>query len=54
GSSAPELDQAKGTDEADLADLCAEIEDSFERNEGVYMRVIAVLRTYKIYNKNTT
>ncbi|GKG23268.1 hypothetical protein Tco_0391304, partial [Tanacetum coccineum] len=34
GSSAPELDQAKGTDEADLADLCVEIEDSLERHEG--------------------
>ncbi|GKE04910.1 hypothetical protein Tco_1396928, partial [Tanacetum coccineum] len=41
GSSAPELDQAKGTDEADLADLCAEIEDSLKRDEGVSMRAIS-------------
>ncbi|GJV95728.1 hypothetical protein Tco_1547305 [Tanacetum coccineum] len=33
-------DQAKGTDEANLADLCAEIEDSLERDEGVSMRAI--------------
>ncbi|GKB85360.1 hypothetical protein Tco_0957632 [Tanacetum coccineum] len=37
-SSALELDQAEGTDEADLADLCAEIEDNLERDEGVSMR----------------
>ncbi|GKG19687.1 hypothetical protein Tco_0376786, partial [Tanacetum coccineum] len=40
-SSAPELDQAKGTDEADLADLCVEIEDSLERDEGVSMRAVS-------------
>ncbi|GKD18399.1 hypothetical protein Tco_1207557, partial [Tanacetum coccineum] len=33
GSSALELDRAKGVDEADLADLCAKIEDSLERDE---------------------
>nr|GEV09099.1 retrovirus-related Pol polyprotein from transposon TNT 1-94 [Tanacetum cinerariifolium] len=35
GSSTPELDQAEGTDEADLADLCVEIEDSLERDKAV-------------------
>nr|GEU47079.1 hypothetical protein [Tanacetum cinerariifolium] len=39
--SALELDQAKGTDEADLADLCTEIEDSLERDESVSMRVVS-------------
>nr|GEU29967.1 hypothetical protein [Tanacetum cinerariifolium] len=39
--SAPELDQAKGTDEADLVDLCAQIEDILERDEGVSMRSIS-------------
>ncbi|GKB16932.1 hypothetical protein Tco_0850855 [Tanacetum coccineum] len=34
-SSAPELDQAEGTDETDLADLCAKIEDSLERDKVV-------------------
>nr|GEU92171.1 hypothetical protein [Tanacetum cinerariifolium] len=41
GSSAVELDQAEGTDEADLADLCAKIEDSLERDEGVSMRAVS-------------
>nr|GEY51657.1 hypothetical protein [Tanacetum cinerariifolium] len=41
GSSTPVLDQAEGADEADLADLCAEIEDSLKRDEGVSMRVIS-------------
>ncbi|GJX63398.1 hypothetical protein Tco_0296298 [Tanacetum coccineum] len=41
GSSALELDQAKGANEADLADLCAEIEDSLERDEDVSMRVVS-------------
>ncbi|GJS12426.1 hypothetical protein Tco_0406898, partial [Tanacetum coccineum] len=37
----PILDEiAKGTDEADLADLCAEIKDSLKRDEGVSMRAI--------------
>ncbi|GKA09564.1 hypothetical protein Tco_0688895, partial [Tanacetum coccineum] len=40
GSSAPELDQAKGTDETDLADSCAKIEDSLERDVGVSMRAV--------------
>ncbi|GJY80822.1 hypothetical protein Tco_0493573 [Tanacetum coccineum] len=35
GSSAPELDRVEGMDEADLADLCVEIEDSLERDEGM-------------------
>nr|GEV33461.1 hypothetical protein [Tanacetum cinerariifolium] len=43
GSSSPELDQAEGADEADLANLCAEIEDSLERDEGVSMRVVLAL-----------
>ncbi|GKB90824.1 hypothetical protein Tco_0963096 [Tanacetum coccineum] len=34
-STASELDQAEGTDEADLANLCAKIEDSLERDEVV-------------------
>nr|GEU39291.1 putative reverse transcriptase domain-containing protein [Tanacetum cinerariifolium] len=34
GSSAPELDRAEDADEANLADLCAEIKDSLERDEG--------------------
>ncbi|GKA81458.1 hypothetical protein Tco_0788150 [Tanacetum coccineum] len=33
--------RAKGTDEADLADLCVEIEDSLERDEGVSMRAVS-------------
>ncbi|GKA15387.1 hypothetical protein Tco_0695134 [Tanacetum coccineum] len=41
GSSARELDQAKGTDEADLADLCTEIEDSLKRDEGVSTRAVS-------------
>ncbi|GJZ16651.1 hypothetical protein Tco_0552774 [Tanacetum coccineum] len=41
GSSAPELDQAEGTDEVDLSDLCAEIKDSLERDECVSMRVVS-------------
>nr|GEW62943.1 hypothetical protein [Tanacetum cinerariifolium] len=40
GSSALELDQAEGTNEVDLADLCAEIEDSLERDKGVSMRAV--------------
>ncbi|GJY90377.1 hypothetical protein Tco_0505573 [Tanacetum coccineum] len=40
-SSASELDQAEGTDETDLADLYAEIEDSLERDEGVSTRVVS-------------
>ncbi|GJS64309.1 hypothetical protein Tco_0678873 [Tanacetum coccineum] len=41
GSSALELDQAEGTNEADLADLCVEIEDSLERDEGVSMMAVS-------------
>ncbi|GJT45742.1 hypothetical protein Tco_0954457 [Tanacetum coccineum] len=41
GANAPELDQAEGTDKTDLADLCAKIEDSLERDEGVSTRVIS-------------
>ncbi|GJZ72749.1 hypothetical protein Tco_0636895 [Tanacetum coccineum] len=41
GSSAPELDQVEGADEADLANLCAEIEDSLKRDEGISMRVVS-------------
>ncbi|GKA02475.1 hypothetical protein Tco_0675140 [Tanacetum coccineum] len=33
--------KSKGTDEADLADLCAEIEDSLERDDGVSMRAVS-------------
>ncbi|GKD64059.1 hypothetical protein Tco_1306167, partial [Tanacetum coccineum] len=40
GSSALELDLAEGADEADLANLCAEIEDSLERDACVSMRVV--------------
>ncbi|GKF22688.1 hypothetical protein Tco_0075010, partial [Tanacetum coccineum] len=35
------LDQAEGMDEADLDDLCAEIEDRLERDECVSMRVVS-------------
>ncbi|GJR07598.1 hypothetical protein Tco_0790250 [Tanacetum coccineum] len=41
GSSALELDQTKGVDEADLANLCAEIEDSLERDGGVSTRAVS-------------
>ncbi|GKE86374.1 hypothetical protein Tco_1560116, partial [Tanacetum coccineum] len=37
---APELDQAEGTDEADLADLYAEIEDRLESDKCISMRVV--------------
>nr|GEX58644.1 hypothetical protein [Tanacetum cinerariifolium] len=40
-SSASELDQVKGMDEADLADLCAKTEDSLERDEGVSIRAVS-------------
>ncbi|GJT09254.1 hypothetical protein Tco_0856296 [Tanacetum coccineum] len=40
GSSALELDQAEGTDETELVGLCARIEDSLERDEGVSTRAI--------------
>ncbi|GKB21007.1 hypothetical protein Tco_0854930 [Tanacetum coccineum] len=43
GSSALELDQAEGVDEADLADFCAEIKDSLERDEGIFVRVVSAL-----------
>ncbi|GKC87302.1 hypothetical protein Tco_1147951, partial [Tanacetum coccineum] len=33
-SSAPELGQAKGLNEADITDFCAELEDSMKRDEG--------------------
>ncbi|GKB62467.1 hypothetical protein Tco_0918653 [Tanacetum coccineum] len=52
GSSALELDQAEGTDESDLVDLCAEIEDSLKRDEAVvsasepsYVRTLALAST---------
>ncbi|GJX15902.1 hypothetical protein Tco_0216734 [Tanacetum coccineum] len=35
------LSEAEGTDKADLADLCDEIEDSLERDEGVSMRAVS-------------
>ncbi|GJX71065.1 hypothetical protein Tco_0308236 [Tanacetum coccineum] len=38
GSSAPELGQAKGMNEADLTNFCAEIENSLERDEGTSTR----------------
>ncbi|GJY69866.1 hypothetical protein Tco_0472848, partial [Tanacetum coccineum] len=38
GSSALELGQAEGVDEADLTDFCAEIENSMERDEGTSAR----------------
>nr|GEV26376.1 ribonuclease H-like domain-containing protein [Tanacetum cinerariifolium] len=40
-SSALKLDQAEGTDEADLADLYVEIEDSLERDECVSTRAVS-------------
>ncbi|GKC49695.1 hypothetical protein Tco_1072440, partial [Tanacetum coccineum] len=42
GSSAPELYQAEGVDDTDLADFCTEIEDRLERDEGVSTRVVSV------------
>ncbi|GJX01528.1 hypothetical protein Tco_0185441 [Tanacetum coccineum] len=42
GSNVSELDQAKGVDGADLADLCAKIEDSLERDKGVSTRAVSV------------
>ncbi|GKB59568.1 hypothetical protein Tco_0915754 [Tanacetum coccineum] len=42
GSSAPELGQAEGVDEADLTDFCAKIENSLERDEGTYIRATSV------------
>ncbi|GKD34997.1 hypothetical protein Tco_1250506 [Tanacetum coccineum] len=41
GSSALELGYAKGVNKADLANLCAELEDSLERDEGVSTRAVA-------------
>nr|GFA45039.1 hypothetical protein [Tanacetum cinerariifolium] len=40
-ASRPDSRLVEGTDEADLADLCAEIEDSLERDEGVSMRAVS-------------
>nr|GEV99026.1 retrovirus-related Pol polyprotein from transposon TNT 1-94 [Tanacetum cinerariifolium] len=40
-SSLPDSSLADNAEEADLADLCAEIEDSLERDEGVSMRVVS-------------
>ncbi|GJY82106.1 hypothetical protein Tco_0494857 [Tanacetum coccineum] len=42
-SSAPELGQAKGVNEVDLADLCAKLKDSLERDEGVSTRAVSAL-----------
>ncbi|GKD81706.1 hypothetical protein Tco_1348545 [Tanacetum coccineum] len=41
GSSVSELGHAECVNEADLADLCAELEDSLERDEGVSTRVVS-------------
>nr|GEW15879.1 hypothetical protein [Tanacetum cinerariifolium] len=38
GSSAPEVGQAEGVDEADLTDFCAKIENSLQRDEGTSAR----------------
>ncbi|GKG55584.1 hypothetical protein Tco_0572224, partial [Tanacetum coccineum] len=38
GSSAPELGQAEGVNEADLTYFCAKIENSLERDEGASTR----------------
>ncbi|GJY45909.1 hypothetical protein Tco_0434972 [Tanacetum coccineum] len=38
GSSAPELSQTEGVDEADLTDFCAEIKNSLERDESTFVR----------------
>ncbi|GKG30821.1 hypothetical protein Tco_0423309, partial [Tanacetum coccineum] len=46
GSSILELDQAEGVDEADLAELCAKIEDSLKRDEGVSIRVVLAPTPY--------
>nr|GEX79796.1 reverse transcriptase domain-containing protein [Tanacetum cinerariifolium] len=41
GSSASELGQAEGVNEADLADLCFELEDSLEKDTGVPTRAVS-------------
>nr|GFC30231.1 hypothetical protein [Tanacetum cinerariifolium] len=41
-SSALKLDQAEGVDETNLANFCAEIKDSLERDKGVSTRVVLV------------
>ncbi|GJT02377.1 hypothetical protein Tco_0823546 [Tanacetum coccineum] len=43
GSSAPELGQAKGLNEAGITNLCVELEDSIERDEGTSIRAASVL-----------
>nr|GEY31171.1 reverse transcriptase domain-containing protein [Tanacetum cinerariifolium] len=43
GSSAPELRQAEGLNEADIIGFCMELEDSMERDEGTSIRVASVL-----------
>ncbi|GJS80532.1 hypothetical protein Tco_0730413 [Tanacetum coccineum] len=42
GSNVPELDQVEGVDEAELADFCAEIEGSLERDEGAPSSIAVV------------
>ncbi|GKF47806.1 hypothetical protein Tco_0137608, partial [Tanacetum coccineum] len=41
GSSSLELGHAEGVNEADFADLCAKLEDSLERDEGVSTRAVS-------------
>nr|GEX68302.1 uncharacterized protein [Tanacetum cinerariifolium] len=41
-----ELDQAEGANQADLADLCAKIEDSLERDKGISMRDVSALTAH--------
>ncbi|GJS51314.1 hypothetical protein Tco_0624676 [Tanacetum coccineum] len=43
GSSALELGQTEGVDEADLTDLCSEIENSLERDEGTSTKAASAL-----------
>ncbi|GJY22421.1 hypothetical protein Tco_0396079 [Tanacetum coccineum] len=42
GSSAPELRQAKGLNEADMTDFCVELEDRMDRDEGTSIRAASV------------
>nr|GFA05684.1 hypothetical protein [Tanacetum cinerariifolium] len=46
GFCALELDQAEGANQADLADLCAKIEDSLERDKGISMRDVSALTAH--------
>ncbi|GKD66796.1 hypothetical protein Tco_1308904 [Tanacetum coccineum] len=44
GSSTPELGQAEGLNKPDITDLCAELEDNMERDNGTSIRTASVPR----------